>query len=409
MSRFVDASRSILRQPALPGLLATNFVLGLAYSFVVPFMSLWGTVAVGMSPVVFGFFMTTTSVTAIVLSTTLARWSDTHVARRTMLLIGATGGMLGYFGYAFVRDVVTLTIIGSLGLGLASVSFSQLFAHVREELSRPENAGADSPFLMSLLRAFFSLAWMIGPAISAAVMIRFSYRGIFLAASGLFFLFLMGVLLFVRHRPRSAAARNAPSEPLWNVLTRPVILAHFGGFVLTFAAFTMNMMNLPLTVTQQLGGNERNVGIIFGIAPIFEIPLMIWFGRLASQGHQIALLRFGVLMGVCYFLVLRLAGAPWHIYPMQILSAASIAVTTNISIIFFQDLLPGRTGLATSIYANAFSTGSLLGYFTFGALVSAVGHRGLFLVCAGLCATTLVIFVLYRHRTATPLVETIRA
>src|SRR6185503_11935051 len=165
---------------ALPGLLATNFVLGLAYSFVVPFMSLWGTVAVGMSPVVFGFFMTTTSVTAIVLSTTLARWSDTHVARRTMLLIGATGGMLGYFGYAFVRDVVTLTIIGSLGLGLASVSFSQLFAHVREELSRPENAGADSPFLMSLLRAFFSLAWMIGPAISAAVMIRFSYRGIFL-------------------------------------------------------------------------------------------------------------------------------------------------------------------------------------------------------------------------------------
>ena len=283
---------------------------------------------------------------------------------------------------------------------MAAVNFSQLYAYVREELSRPEYSGAHAPLQMSLLRAFFSLAWTVGPALGAVVMIHFSYRGIFLAASGLFVLFLAGILVFVRHRPRSAAMRAAAREPLWQVITRPVILAHFTGFVLVFAAFTMNMMNLPLMVTQQLGGTERNVGTIFGIAPIFEVPLMIWFGRLAAHGHQVALIRFGVFIGMCYFLALTFATAPWHIYPMQILSAASIAVTTNVSITFFQDLLPGHAGVATSIYSNSFSTGSLIGYFFFGALVGAVGHRGVFFVCAALCATTFTIFLFYRHRKA---------
>jgi len=157
-------------------------------------------------------------------------------------------------------------------------------------------------------------------------------------------------------------------------------------------------MNLPLTVTQQLGGTPRQVGIIFGIAPVLEMPLMLWFGRLAARGHQIALIRFGVLVGLAYFLALTFARAPWHVYPMQLLSAASIAVTTNVTITFFQDRLPGQTGLATSIYSNSYGTGGLLGYFGFGALVDAIGHRGVFFVCAGLCAAALAIFLLYRHR-----------
>ena len=250
---------------------------------------------------------------------------------------------------------------------------------------------------MSVLRVSFSLAWTIGPAIGAAVMIHFSYRGIFLAAAALFLLFLIGVVRFVPHRPHPPVAQQTQREPLQKVLRRPVILAHFIGFVLIFAAFTMNMMNLPLLVTQQLGGTERDVGVIFGIAPVVEMPLMIWFGRLAARGHQVALIRFGVFVGACYFFALTFVGAPWHVYPMQILSAASIAVTTNVAITFFQDLVPGQTGVATSIYSNSFSTGSLLGYFAFGVLVDAVGHRGVFWACVALSLVTLTIFMAYRH------------
>jgi SET family sugar efflux transporter-like MFS transporter len=399
MQRFSETARRVLRHPGFPGLLATNFALGLAYSFVVPFMSMWGTLEVGMTPFRFGMFMTITTVSAIVLSTTLAAWSDSHIARRSMLILGGSGGLIGYAGYAFVRDPLVLMIIGALALGVASVNFSQLFAHVREELARPENSHTDSPLLISLLRVSFSLAWTIGPAIGATVMVHFSYRGIFLGAAALFVLFLIGVVRFVPHRAHPPKAHQAAREPLRRVLRRPIILAHFAGFVLVFAAFTMNMMNLPLLVTQQLGGSERDLGIIFGIAPVAEMPLMIWFGRLAARGHQVSLIRFGVFIGACYFLALTFVRAPWHIYPMQILSAASIAITTNVAITFFQDLVPGQAGVATSIYSNSYSAGNLLGYFGFGLLLNTVGHRGIFWTCTALSAATLMIFMAYRHRT----------
>lgn len=401
MSRVAHFLRSIFCQPGFPGLLAANFALGMAYSFVVPFMSMWGTLHVGMSPLVFGGFMTITAVSGIVLSTVLARWSDTHVTRRTMLIVGSLGGMCGYLGYAFVTNIVALTAIGSLLLGVATVNFSQLFAFVREEIARPENAQADGPFLMSVLRVSFSLAWTVGPAIGAWVMVTFEYRGIFLGAAGLFAVFLAGVLCFVPHRahPPSTTKR----QPLRKVLTRGDILANFAGFVLLFAAFNISMMNLPLMVTQELGGSSGDVGIIYSIAPVFEVPLMIWFGHLAARGHQSALIRFGVLMGAVYFAALIFAQAPWQIYPMQLISAVSIAITTNITITFFQDLLPGQAGVATSIYSNSFSGGSLLGYFAFGLVLEPLGHRGVFVLCSALSAVTLAILVLQKRREAAAL------
>lgn len=399
MTRFLTAARMVLRQPRFPGILAANFALGLAYSFVMPFMSMWGTVHIGMSPVVFGTFMTLTSVCAIVLSTWLARWSDTHVTRRTTLLLGGVGGLLGYLGYAFLRDAVALTIVGSLFLGVASVNFSQTFAHLREELARPENTGVDASLLMSVLRVSFSLAWTFGPAVGAWVMVHYSYRGIFLSAAALYAVFLVGVACFVPHRAHPPAPHAHVRPSLARVLTRGDIVANFAGFTLLFAAFNISMMNLPLMVTQDLGGTERHVGIIFSIAPFFEVPLMIWFGHLAARGHQIALIRFGVLVGALYFAALLFAQAPWQIYPMQILSAVSIAITMNITIMFFQDLLPGQAGVATSIYSNAFGGGSLVGYFVFGLAVQPLGHRGVFVVCTLLSLTTLAILLLQRtHR-----------
>ena len=49
-----------------------------------------------------------------------------------MVLFGGVAGCLGYLGYAFVRDVTGLTLIGVFVLGVASVTFSQLFAHARD-------------------------------------------------------------------------------------------------------------------------------------------------------------------------------------------------------------------------------------------------------------------------------------
>jgi SET family sugar efflux transporter-like MFS transporter len=100
----ISTTRSLLGMPSFAGLLASTAALGMAFSFVVPFLSLWGTTRIGLTPVQFGAFMTAVTLSSVTWSIGIGHWSDRHSTRRTLLLLGGAGGMLGYAGYAFVTE-----------------------------------------------------------------------------------------------------------------------------------------------------------------------------------------------------------------------------------------------------------------------------------------------------------------
>ncbi|MCL2448017.1 MAG: hypothetical protein FWD17_03620, partial [Polyangiaceae bacterium] len=115
-------------------LLVLNVLLGTSTAFVMPFMSMFGTLEVGMSLPAFGAFMTINAVSGIVIASALAHYSDVHASRRSMLLLGSLAGVAGYTGYAYFRSFVPLVLTGSLALGVASITFAQLFAYARDLL-----------------------------------------------------------------------------------------------------------------------------------------------------------------------------------------------------------------------------------------------------------------------------------
>lgn len=398
MKAAVSRAQAILCQPNFAGLLGCAFVLGVGHSFVGPFLSLWGTQEVGMTSLQFGLYMTATSLSAIVVSTTLARWSDTHLPRKLVLLCGGCGGMLGYVAYAFLRDPRILLAVGCTLLAIQAVSFSQLFAHTREKFHDAGTAGMPRGFLTSVVRVCFSLAWTAGPSVGAWLMVHHGFRGLFLGAASLFLCFIVGVLLFVPLAPPMEHAQRPARDPVWRVLTRGDIFAVFVAFLCIFAAHTVNMLNLPLVITRLLGGTGRDVGIAFGLGPLTELPLMLWFGLLAARGHQLALIRIGAAATVGYFVLLSTAQTPWQIFPMQALHGLSFAVISNVAIIFFQDLMPGQPGLATALFSSSASLGNLVGFFGFGALVAPLGNRGMFGVSAALALVTLIVMLAYRPR-----------
>ena len=399
MQRLLTPARTFLRHPAFMVLLGCNLLVGLASSFVAPFFSMFGTIEVGMSPVVFGVFMTVTSLSGIALSTALARWSDTRFSRRAVLLTGGLAGALNYLGYAYVRDVVWLTVIGCVLGGIASITFSQLFAYARDLLTRSDVRPGEASLYMNVFRLFFSLSWTAGPAMAAWVMLRYHYRGMFLVAALCFVLFVLIVLFLVPATPPSALAReSAVRLPLRRALARIDVLAYFLSFALLFAASTMGIMNLPLLVLNVLHGTGQHVGIIYSIAPAFEIPFMLFFGLLATRGDQARLIRISVVLAVIYYALLALIRVPWQAYPLQILSAAITAVVGGVAISFFQSFLPEQPGTATNLYSVAGRIGSTAGYLMFGTLASAFGHRIVFLACTLLCAGALAILLVYRDR-----------
>ncbi len=400
MQRVLTPLRTLFRHREFLVVLTGCVVLGLSSSFVSPFLSMFGTIAVGMNPAAFGAFMTVTAVSSILLATWLSHRSDTHHSRRAMLLLGAAGGVLGYVGYAFVRDVTLLILIGSIALGIASITFSQLFAHAREALGRSGVPPAEAPLYMNMFRMFFALAWTVGPAVAAGTLHLYSYRGLFLVAALLQLVFLLLVAAFLPAVPRDARVATQRAVPMRDLLRLPGVFAWFAAFVLVFTAGTMSMMNMSLLVLHVLGGTESQVGIIFSLAPVFELPCMLYVGLLATTVNQPRLIRIAVFISVLYYGALLLVRAPWHIYPLQLLSAAFISVTTGVAITFFQDKLPRQPGTATNIYVNAMRLGATAGYLLFGTIAAGFGYRAVYAACALLSAAALALMFRQRARDA---------
>lgn len=398
MRTWPNKARLILTQPGFAGLLGSGLAVGLASSFVIPFLALWGTTVVGLSERGIGWYMTATMLSQILVATILARWSDTHVPRKVMLMLGGSGGAIGYAVYAYVHDVRILLLVGCTILALAVLCFSQIFAYGRERYYDREIPGVAPGFMMSVLRVSFSVAWTAGPSVSAWLLVGFGFKGVFLGAVVLYALFVFGIWTNVPYEPRAAHHRQRIHEPVWRVITRGDIVAVAIAFTCIFAAHAMNVMNLPLMITNVLGGTERDVGIAFGVGPLVEIPLMLWFGHLAARGRSLALLRLGGVSTVAYFLLLNRITAPWQVFFLQFFHGMSFAIISNVGILFFQDLVPGEAGLATTIYANSANAGNLLGFLLFGSLVPVFGNRGLFLASATLTFVMAVTMFLYRPR-----------
>jgi SET family sugar efflux transporter-like MFS transporter len=399
MKRVLVPARILLAQRDLTVILVCSLLLGLAFSFVVPFYSMFGTIEVGMSNWVFGIFMTITSVAGIVISTVLAGWSDTRFSRRAILLLGCACGAAGYASYAYVRSVVWLTIIGSLALGISSITFAQLFAYAREAIARHGVTDKEAPLYINIYRLTFSLAWTIGPAVAAWVMVGYSYKGIFLICGAIFFVLFLIVWAFVPSLPPSAIALGPPVS-LSKLLLRRDLLCYFSAFVLVFICTNMGIMNLPLMILKTLHGTQQQIGIAYSVAPVFELPFMALFGVLATQGEPAPLIRLGVIIAVAYYALLAVVQAPWEVYPLQILSAAMVAIVSGLAITFFQAYIPNQPGTATNLYSNANRIGSSIGYLSFGTLSSLLGYRSVFVVCSLVCVGAFTLLWLAREQHA---------
>lgn len=386
--RLLVAARLLFGEPELRVLFVCMVLLGLGNSCVLPFMSMFGTLEVGMSLTTFGAFMTASMVSNILISSVLSRWSDGLPSRRVVLLLGAGAGCVGYVGYAFVRSPWLLLLVAALILGVASLTFSQLFAHTRERLESSRASPSETPLYMNAFRMAYAAAWTLGPALAALTLTAFGFRGLYLGAAFFYLLLFLLLFLFVPDTQR------VPAEPLeagarlllW---TLPGVLPWFVAFIFIFAAQSISMSNMSLYVLHDLGGTEANVGLIFSLAPIFEVPLMLYLGLLATRFESGQLIRAAMALSVVYFGGLVLVREPWQIYPLQALSAAIVAVTSGVAITFFQNKLPDQMGSATNLYVNAIRIGSTSGYLTFGTLAAGYGHRGAYVACTALSVCAL--------------------
>ncbi|MCH9297611.1 MFS transporter [Pantoea allii] len=372
--------------PVFFAFMVTAFILGIAGALQAPTLSLFLSREVQVPPLWVGLFFTINAIAGIVVSMMIAKRSDSVGDRRNIILLCCILALANAILFAFARHYLTLITLGVLLSSLANVAMPQLFALAREYA---DSASREVVMFSSIMRAQVSLAWVIGPPLSFALALNFGFVTLFSVAAGLFFICFLLVWFTVPSVPRTASLMQSGGIPLsgWRIRDVRVL---FAASTLMWTCNTMYIIDMPLWISNDLGLPENLAGLLMGTAAGLEIPVMILAGFYAKRWGKRNMMVAAVASAVVFYSGLILFHSHLALLILQVFNALFIGVVAGIGMLWFQDLMPGRAGAATTLFTNSISTGIILAGLFQGMLVEHFGHGSVYWVIAAIAVLTLV-------------------
>ena len=369
-------------------LVVVDVMVGLSDAISGPYIVLFLVDQARLGPLALSAVLTARALSGIAFGTAFGAWID----RRTSLAplaLALAGSAVGYALLGFTTDFVFLLLIGAIPIAIGAAAFSQSIALVRRQFEGASLHTASRA--IGVLRASWSLAWAIGPAIGALLVAAAGFSAAFLASAASAAIAL-ATLALVRARPIRAEAAHASRRKPAN--GGPAIALAFAALALFYTAMFLGSIPLPIVLTTTLRGANSDVGVAMSLCAGLEIVVMgalIW--RPLQRGERAAIIA-GFAAFVAYFIALSLARSVGAVLWAQILRAIGIALVTYLGIGFLHSLLPHRAGAAAALFSNAGQLGSVLAALSVGGLAHAFGYASIFLVCAVLSAGGLVLICL---------------
>ena len=364
-------------------LVVVDIFVGLANSISLPYMVLFFVDQAAFSPLSLSAILTARALASIVFSMAFGAWIDKRTSVAPLLLALA-GSAVGYALLGLTTDFVTLIVIAALPIAIGAAAFSQSIALAKRNFNQASPHTVNRA--IGVLRASWSLAWAIGPAVGALLIGAAGFRGAFFgsAASGAIALVTLAV---VQRRVVLADAGKAhPTKPANG---GPAIALAFAALALFNTAMFLGSIPLPIVLTTSLGGVESDVGITMSLCAALEIIVMgalIW--RPLHSGERAAIVA-GFAAFIVYFVALTLARSVGAVFWAQIPRAIGIGLVTYLGISFLHSLMPHRAGAAAALFSNSGQLGSVLAALSVGGLAKAFGYASIFAVCAVLSAAGL--------------------
>ncbi len=287
--------------------------------------------------------------------------------------------------FAFNRHYLTLITVGVMFASIANTAMPQIFALAREYADR---SAREVVMFSSVMRAQLSLAWVIGPPLSFMLALKYGFTIMFLIAAGIF---VISLALIVFALPSVARVAQPAEVAITQVSgwkdsnVRMLFIAS----MLMWTCNTMYIIDMPLWISQDLGLPDELAGLLMGTAAGLEIPAMILAGYYVKRFGKRNMMVVAVAAGVLFYLGLIFFHGKTALLALQLFNAVFIGIIAGIGMLWFQDLMPGRPGSATTLFTNSISTGVILAGILQGALAESFGHYSVYWLMAGLAAIAL--------------------
>lgn len=385
--------KDIIKMPGFMAIVFTIIMLGITVSATNPFLSIYCIQQTGMTPMSYGVLMSITMICGLVISTVIGKASDTKYSRKGMIIFTLISTAAAYVLFAGFTNYYVLLAASAVFFGISFASFPQVFAYARESISMSDISAANQPLAMNLLRMLYSLGWIAGPSIGSLLVNKYNFHPFFLIVAATYvFVSLIALILFRGdHKTISAGQAKQPVH-LGVFVKQPQISSVLSTFVLLSVAASMSTIILPLFFTTTLHGNYQQLGWLYSITAIAEIPLMIIVGIMAGKMGKSKIILLGILANSLYFLIFAVAHSIWFTYFAQLFNAISVSIIMGYGISYFQEMLPEEPGTATTMFSNTSRIGSSMGGAVSGAVSGMFGYRSVFVVCMSISIAALSIF-----------------
>ena len=335
--------------------LIVAFLTGIAGALQTPTLSIFLTDEVHARPAMVGFFFTGSAVIGILVSQFLAGRSDKRGDRKSLIVFCCLLGVLACTLFAWNRNYFVLLFVGVFLSSFGSTANPQMFALAREHADK---TGREAVMFSSFLRAQVSLAWVIGPPLAYALAMGFSFTVMYLSAAVAFIVCGVMVWLFLpsmqKELPLATGTIEAPRRNRRDTLLLFVICT------LMWGSNSLYIINMPLFIINELHLPEKLAGVMMGTAAGLEIPTMLIAGYFAKRLGKRFLMRVAAVGGVCFYAGMLMAHSPVILLGLQLLNAIFIGILGGIGILYFQDLMPGQAGSATTLYTNTSRVGWII-------------------------------------------------
>ncbi|EHX2327656.1 sugar efflux transporter SetB [Escherichia coli] len=335
--------------------LIVAFLTGIAGALQTPTLNIFLTDEVHARPAMVGFFFTGSAVIGILVSQFLAGRSDKRGDRKSLIVFCCLLGVLACTLFAWNRNYFVLLFVGVFLSSFGSTANPQMFALAREHADK---TGREAVMFSSFLRAQVSLAWVIGPPLAYALAMGFSFTVMYLSAAVAFIVCGVMVWLFLpsmqKELPLATGTVEAPRRNRRDTLLLFVICT------LMWGSNSLYIINMPLFIINELHLPEKLAGVMMGTAAGLEIPTMLIAGYFAKRLGKRFLMRVAAVGGVCFYAGMLMAHSPAILLGLQLLNAIFIGILGGIGMLYFQDLMPGQAGSATTLYTNTSRVGWII-------------------------------------------------
>lgn len=368
--------------------LIVAFLTGIAGALQTPTLSLFLSNEVHVRPAMVGFFFTGSAIIGIFVSQFLASYSDKHGDRKNLIVFCCLLGVMACVLFAWNRNYFILLFIGVFLSSFGSTANPQMFALAREHADK---TGREAVMFSSIMRAQVSLAWVIGPPLAYALAMGFGFTTMYLSAAVAFVVCGAMVWFFLptmrKEKANISGSIQAPRSNRRDTLLLFVICT------LMWGTNSLYIINMPLYIINELHLPEKLAGVMMGTAAGLEIPTMLIAGYFAKRLGKRFLMRIAAVAGLFFYIGMLTFNSPMLLLAMQLLNAIYIGILGGIGMLYFQDLMPGQAGSATTLYANTSRVGWIIAGSLAGVVAEIWNYHTVFWIALALCISTLACLV----------------